>query len=190
MATNNEKGRCCCSANSSCCSSEVTARGNEAQNEKSKLEIDFLFLDLDVCVPCRGTEESLEEAIAEASRVFEAAGVEVIVNKTKVEDEEQARELGFISSPTIRINGRDIQLDVKESLCESCGDLCGEDVDCRVWVYQGKEYNIPPKAMIVDAILKEVYGAKDGNLEVQSRPADIPENLKRFFKAKRNKESK
>ncbi len=46
----------------------------------------------------------------------------------------------------------------KESKCESCGDLCGDDVDCRIWLYQGKEYTSPPPAMIVDAILREVYG--------------------------------
>lgn len=82
----------------------------------------------------------------------------MVVRKIHVQSEKQARQLGFISSPTIRINGRDIQLDVKESLCESCGDLCGEDVNCRVWVYQGKEYTAPPKAMIIDAVLREVYG--------------------------------
>ncbi len=79
-------------------------------------------MDLSVCVPCRGTQSSLDEAISEVSRVLEATGIEVDVRKIQVTDEEQALELGFVSSPTIRIYGRDIQLEVKESLCESCGD--------------------------------------------------------------------
>lgn len=130
----------------------------------------------------------LEEAIAEVARVLELTGIEAVVHRIHIQSEEQARELGFISSPTIRINGRDIQLDVKETLCESCGDLCGEDVDCRVWVYQGKEYNVPPKAMIIEAILKDVYGRSQEVPEGTPRTTDIPDNLKRFFAAKRNKE--
>lgn len=63
------------------------------------------------------------------------------------------------------MNGRDIQLEVKESLCDSCGDLCGDTVDCRIWVYQGKDYTIPPKAMIIEAILREVYGGSQELLQ-------------------------
>jgi len=37
----------------------------------------------------------------------------------------------------------------------------GRDVDCREWVYQGKEYTASPKAMIIDAIFREVYGGPD-----------------------------
>ena len=54
----------------------------------------------------------------------------------------------------ISINGHNIQIDIKESLCESCGDLCGDTVDCRVWIYQGREYTVPPKSMIIDCIQK------------------------------------
>lgn len=189
MIVNNNEGGCCCNTNSTCCTTGGTTQSNHLQAEKRKINIDFLFLDLRVCVPCRGTETSLEEAIVEVAKVLEATGVEVVVNKIKVENEDQACELGFISSPTIRINGKDIQLEVKESLCESCGDLCGDDVDCRVWMYQGKEYSVPPKAMIIDAILKEIYGDARENSIIPPRPNDIPENLKKFFVAKRRKES-
>jgi hypothetical protein len=41
--------------------------------------------------------------------------------KTLVETAEQARELLFVSSPTLRINGRDIALELKESPCGSGG---------------------------------------------------------------------
>lgn len=152
-----------------------------------KLEIELLYLDLDVCERCQGTEKSLEEALAEVSRVLEATGVEVEVKKIHVQSEEQARQLGFVSSPTIRINGRDIQLEVRESLCESCGDLCGENVNCRVWVYQGREYTVPPKGMIIEAILRAVYGrpAEAG----QEQPRELPENLRRFFAGRQKREA-
>ncbi|MDS1030385.1 DUF2703 domain-containing protein [Bacillota bacterium LX-D] len=33
------------------------------------------------------------------------------------------------SSPTIRVNGHDIQFEVKESVCSSCSDLSGVETD-------------------------------------------------------------
>lgn len=176
------------SDNSACCSPECNLTGSGTQDGSRRLNVDFMYLDLDVCTRCQGTETSLEEAISEVARVLEATGVQVAIRKIHVQSEEQARELGFVSSPTIRINGRDIQLDVKESLCESCGDLCGEDVYCRVWVYQGKKYTVPPKAMIIDAILREVYGGAKGVSQGSPQTGVVPDNLKRFFSAKRRKE--
>ena len=79
-------------------------------------------------------------------------------------------------------------MDYKESLCESCGDLCGDEVDCRVWIYQGKEYSSPPKAMIIEAILKEVYGEKSEKQE-KKKEYVIPENLKKFYKSRRSKQN-
>ncbi len=189
-------GSCCCSppsksqitaGQSTCCAPQETYSSTSAA-EKRRLDIEFLYLDLNVCVPCRGTQSSLEEALSEVSRVLEATGVEVDVRKIHVQTEKQALELGFVSSPTIRINGRDIQLEVKESLCQSCGDLCGDDVDCRVWVYQGKEYSVPPKGLLIEAILREVYKEPAEGVKSITRPAEIPDNLKRFFAARQKKE--
>ncbi|MDL2289094.1 DUF2703 domain-containing protein [Oscillospiraceae bacterium OttesenSCG-928-F05] len=66
-------------------------------------------------------------------------------------------------------------------LCKDCGDLCGSDVDCRVFEYKGEEYDAPPKAMIVDAILKAAYLPQACDCD----PAyTMPENLKTFFAGK------
>lgn len=147
-----------------------------------------MYLDLSQCTRCQDTEKVLEEAIAEVKRVLEATGAEVRVQKVHVESEQQAAELGFVSSPTIRINGNDIQMEVRENSCTSCGDICGEEVDCRVWVYQGKEYEAPPKGMIIDAILREVYGGTKSSTDYPAaRAGNVPENLKRFFAAKSKK---
>jgi len=144
-----------------------------------------LFLDLSICTRCQGTESSLEEAIKDVAKVLELAGIEVVVNKIHIDSKEKAIQYRFESSPTIRINGNDIQLEMRESLCESCGDLCGDEVDCRVWVYKGKEYNVPPKAMIIDAILREVYSDKKAQLNnrVGKEAYQLPENLRRFFES-------
>lgn len=172
----------CCSCDTNCCgdSNDVNVEVN-----KKSIVIDFLYLDVTVCERCQGTDKNLDEAILEVSNVLNAAGIDVIVNKTNINTEELARKYEFLTSPTIRINGVDIQMDYKESLCESCGDLCGDDVDCRVWVYQGKEYTKPPKAMIIDSILREVYGKN--NTEKAIHEYTIPGNLKKYYAAMKTK---
>ncbi len=169
-----------CSCGSSCCDGQKNSK-----TRKRYIVVDFLYLDLSVCTRCQGTDTILEDALSEVAKVLEATGVEVVVNKVNILSEEQAIEYQFISSPTIRVNGRDIQLDVNESPCESCGDLCGNDVDCRVWAYQGAEYTEPPKAMIIEAVLKEIYG--NNNNEQVTKQYVMPENLKQFYKAMREK---
>jgi hypothetical protein len=150
-----------------------------------RLDIELLYVDLSVCTRCQGAEASLEEPISEVARVLETTGVAVAVHKIHIQSEEEARVLGFVSSPTIRLKGRDIQWDVRESRCECCSQLVDEDVDCRVWVYRGQEYTVPPKAMIVEAILRELYGG--GGRERPVRTKDVPDNLKQFWAARRRR---
>ena len=173
MKTINPSGGCCSPSTNCCSETEVSSR--------RELVIDFLYLDLDTCDRCQDTDSSLDEALQDVSNVLKATGVNVQVNKVNVITEAQAQTLQFLSSPTIRINGQDIQLDVHESQCEACGDLCGDSVDCRVWIYDGKEFSSPPKALIVEAILKHVYGVTPP----VASPAlyVMPENLKNFYAA-------
>jgi hypothetical protein len=171
----------CCTDPSDCC-----RRVEGDTSERRKIEIDFLYLDLNVCTWCQGTDSSLEEAIAEVSQILKSTDVDLVVNKVHVTTQDQAEALQFESSPTIRVNGSDIQLDVKESVCESCGDLCGDEVDCRVWVYHGKEYTSPPKAMIIEAILREVYGSSEKQ-GLNGTAYRLPDNLRKFFRSRRAK---
>ena len=97
---------------------------------KRSLDIDFLYLDLGVCSPCQGTEAVLDQAVSDITPILEEVGFEITVHKTHVQNLEQARDLGFVSSPIIRINGRDIQPEVSEKQCISCGDLCGNPDVC------------------------------------------------------------
>ncbi len=174
MMSNDSSG--CCSCGSGCCGSE---------QEKKQLYIDFLYLDLSVCERCQGTENNLDEAIEEVSGVLKAAGFEIVANKVNIMTKELAMQHKFLSSPTIRINGNDIELEVKESSCKECGDLCGDNVDCRVWTYDGIEYTEPPKAMFVNAILKEVYGSR--KTEAKRELYVVPDNLEIFFDGLNNK---
>ena len=187
-------GCCETQANNNCCDA-ICGCGEPTNNtEKKKIAIDFMYLDLSVCERCQGTEGSLKDAISDVAKVLELTGNEVIVNNIHIDSEEKAIQYRFESSPTIRINGKDILLETKESLCESCGDLCGDEVDCRVWIYNGKEYNVPPKAMIIDAIFREIYNgsgpSQTNGDENKNNNYELPKNLKKFFEAMRGKGEK
>jgi hypothetical protein len=163
----------------------VIAVSNGAAAPPRAVGIDFLYLDLETCTRCRGTDANLEAALSQLERVLGAAGVEVSVRKTLVDSADQAQALGFVSSPTIRVNGRDIALELRESRCAECGEACGCDgaIDCRVWVWQDREYTGAPTPMIVDAILREVYGGA-ARTSVSAPVAEASENLMRFFDGK------
>ena len=168
IMSNNKDG---CSCSGECC---------PQKQAKKKIDIDFLYLDLNTCKRCQGAESNLEQAINEVSAVLKSAGHDVSVNKVNISSPEVAIEYEFLSSPTIRINGNDIALDVTETLCKDCGDICGDSVDCRSWVYEGVEHPEPPKAMIVNAILKEVYGGHSESPKSRKEYM-LPDNLRAFF---------
>ncbi len=174
---NGKNDSSCCWNSTGCCSNI-----KEVKLDKRQIVIDFLYLDLSVCTRCQGAENSLDSALKEVSSVLQATGTNVVINKVNVNTIELATKYKFMTSPTIRVNGRDIQMEYKESLCESCGDLCGDEVECRVWIYQGNEYTEPPKAMIIEGILKSVYGMKLFD-DIKEPEYVMPENLVHFYEA-------
>lgn len=145
-----------------------------------QLIIDFLYLDLNTCERCMATDETLKKALKVLSGVFDTLGLEAKINSVNITSRELAEEHRFISSPTIRVNGVDICSELVESDCADCGDLCGDSVDCRVFVYEGKNYEQPPVPMIVDGILKVIYGGQPQKEEAYT----LPDNLERFFSGK------
>ena len=154
------------------------------------IEVDFLYLDLTTCSRCLASDAALDAAVEIVRPVLDIVGASIEVRKTLVETEEQARALGFVSSPTIKVNGRDIAGELIESSCSECGELCGCDggVDCRVWEYWGERHTEAPTGLIVEAILAEV--GSSGTARSEKAPeatpfVDVPENLKRFFVGKK-----
>jgi hypothetical protein len=146
------------------------------------IEVDFLYLDLTTCSRCRASDASLQAAMETVQPVLDAVGVSIEVRKTLVETEEQARALGFVSSPTIHVNGHDIASDLIESSCSVCGELCGcgGGVDCRLWNYRSEQHTEAPVGLIVEAILAEIGPASAARSE-ETMSTDVPDNLKRFF---------
>jgi hypothetical protein len=150
------------------------------------IEVEFLYLDLTTCSRCRASDAALDAAVEIVRPVLDSVGAGIDVRKTLVETEEQARALGFVSSPTIRVNGRDVAGELVEGSCSECGDLCGRDgrVDCRVWDYRGEQHTEAPTGLIVEAILGDVGPSGTARSEGTPEAApyvDVPENLKRFF---------
>ena len=171
---------------SSCCQDKSSYNDESSccgESSKNEIRIDFLYLDLTVCERCQSAESNLDAAIRDVSAVLKAAGFSIHVNSVNITTRELANEYRFLSSPTIRVNGKDIALEVKESLCEDCGELCGDTVDCRVWSYQGEEYTEPPREMIVNAILKEIYGEHKSEHQDNLPAVEyvMPANLSHFF---------
>ena len=151
-----------------------------------EIRIDYLYLDLNTCDRCMGTDSVLEKVIRELTPAFALAGYRISYCKTEIATERDAILNRFVSSPTIRVNGIDICTDVKESDCGCCGEISGTQVDCRVFEYNGKLYNVPPKAMLAEAILKNAFALSDDSfLETY----ELPENLKNFFEGKEKKKS-
>jgi hypothetical protein len=150
------------------------------------LEIEFLFLDLATCTRCRATDATLLEAVERTRPALDALGVAVNVTKTLVASEAQARTLGFVSSPTIRINGVDIAGELVESACDSCSEscACNGGVDCRDWLWQDQRSHEPPLGLIVEAIMRHAGGIDPAS--ATSSPAgsgSVPANLRRYFAA-------
>src|ERR671920_1250195 len=152
------------------------------------IEVDLLYLDLTTCSRCVGTDAILEAAVRAVRPALDAMGAAVEVRKTLVETEEQAHALGFVSSPTILVNDRDIAGELIESPCSECGELCGCEgaIDCRVWDYRGETHTEAPLGLIAEAILLGAFGSSGdapsgGAPESAPESAEAPENLKRFF---------
>ncbi len=118
------------------------------------MKIELLYI-MD-CSWCVKTKKLITESLQDL-------GVDADVEEILIDSEEKAKKYGFVGSPTIRINGEDIQEKLKKEECASCEELAeqGETTEfaeqececgCRVYFYEGEEYSYPPKAMIEDAI--------------------------------------
>lgn len=161
-----------------------------SDSDERTLTIDLLALDLGTCGRCTRTDRNLAAAARILTDRLRAEGVTVQVRKTVVRTAEEAVRLRFESSPTIRVDGRDIALELRESPCGDCTDLCGcnEDVTCRVWVWRGREYTEAPTEMIVEGVL-HAYREDGEPAAAPTGPFELPENLRRFFAARDRRSS-
>ncbi len=152
------------------------------------LTIEFLFLDRETCRRCRETEPVIDHALAQLRPVLATLGIAPVLRKLHVTDAEQALAWGLTASPTVRIDGHDLQPEITVNRCSECGTLCGcaEGIDCRVWRWSGGESAVLPAALFTQAVLGVALTGPAGAVETAGRegaPGPLPSNLQRFFEA-------
>lgn len=152
-------------------------------SDTKQIDIDFLYVDIESCSRCKGSDANLTTALQMAQSLLDAADAGVTVRRTLVDSEQSAIELGMVSSPTIRVNGQDVDVDLRESRCEDCTELrgCGEDIGCRVWRYKGQDYDVAPVPILLNAIMSAVYAPSPAAPE-RLNPSN---SLRKFLAAKR-----
>jgi glutaredoxin len=85
-----------------------------------------------------------KEAVQALKEVLEQENVEARVNMVKVAKGGEAEAFGFIGSPTILINGKDVEPGMDDtSLFQG---------HCRIYVYKEDMFEYPPKDMIREAL--------------------------------------
>lgn len=152
---------------------------------RRKVLIEYLYLDLQTCDRCVGTDKVLSEVLEVLEPALQLAGYEVESRKVEMSTPEIAAAYRFLSSPTIRVNGRDICLSVEENDCGCCSEIAGSRVECRVFRYEDQIYEVPPKELLAYSILKAIFSARDDGVDTEYI---MPENLKTFYANKANKE--
>lgn len=80
----------------------------------------------------------LEEALKEAQE-------EIKFEVTLVENNEQAQRFKFLGSPTILVDGQDVDPMAKKATNFAV-------VACRPYFYKNKTYDYPPREMILEAL--------------------------------------
>ena len=158
----------------------------DVQTTRKVLNVDLLVIDLNTWKRCVPTAEQLGVAVDLLNPVGDALGIELRYREIVVQTPEQAKECALLSSPTIRLNGRDIVQDIRESNCESCGEVTNNNtsVDCREWHYRGEVYFAAPLPLLIESIMGAMLNM-DTPPVVLSPLEELPENLKRFYESKR-----
>lgn len=153
------------------------------------ITVDFLYLDNQTCERCMGTETALETALERVEPIFDALDIGITVRDIHISTLEAAEATQLAVSPTIRINGQDVQPDYIENTCDTCGDLCGcvGDVDCRLWQYRGEEHTTAPVELLIEALIQAIApNQPQFDRSRESQAYQISSNVQSFFEGTEN----
>lgn len=104
------------------------------------MKIELLHTDI-----CQG----YQQAAVELGQALVEMGMEPRYETVLIRDAHDASQYNFRGSPTIRIDGKDIEPEGASS------ETLGVAV-CRMYVFGGKTYDYPPKELILAALRKFV----------------------------------
>ena len=99
------------------------------------MKVEILYFD--GCPNHSATNELVRDVLREE-------GVSANVSEVNVHNPADARQLGFLGSPTVRVDGVDVEPAVRSS--RECGMMC------RTYAVNGRSEGIPPREMIRQAI--------------------------------------
>lgn len=108
------------------------------------------------CPWCVKTKKLIKESLEELE-------VKAEVEEILIDTDEKAKKYRFVGSPTVRMNGKDIQEEVNKGQCLPCEKLAENEetaefvkqefrCGCRIYYYKGRLYPYPPEGMIKEAI--------------------------------------
>ncbi|TFH84875.1 DUF2703 domain-containing protein [Billgrantia azerbaijanica] len=145
-----------------------------------EIKIDYLYLDNNSCNRCRSSEESLDEAASLIGPVLEAVGCRLSIQRHHINSLELAEAFMLESSPSIRINGREIQPKPIETHCTECSNLAGgRAVDCRIWDYRVTQSEKLPIGLLIEEILHTIFHNVRTQPHYTTTP--VPSNIRRYF---------
>jgi hypothetical protein len=130
----------------SCCVGTSSAHNQQAPVREGKWTGDKMpRIELLYFAGCP-TYQVARRTVAE---VLEATGMAAEIREVNVSSEAEAHKLGFIGSPTIRIDGQDIDPDAERS--ERFG------LKCRVYTVDGRLLGHPSREMVLAALKEGGY---------------------------------
>jgi hypothetical protein len=144
------------------------------------VRVEFLYLDRETCERCRGAEAAVESALAAVRPALALAGAGVVLDRVHVDSAATAERVGLEVSPTVRVDGRDVQPDFDTSACDCAGD---ESVPCRLWRDGERMRERAPAGLVADAVLSAAYqvGATDRGGDETTDRREVTRPVERYF---------
>ncbi len=76
-------------------------------------------------------------------------GIDAEINMVKVKDNDDAIDKKFVGSPSIRINGKDLEIDDENEPAQY-------SMQCRMYSFGKDQSGIPPKELLKRRLMEEV----------------------------------
>ncbi len=109
-----------------------------------------------------------EPAVEQVRAALRAVGVPAVVEEVEVKTKADAEAQTFLGSPTVRVNGLDVEPEAR--------GVQHFGVGCRSYVEDGRRSGLPSKDMIQRALQEEDTGVATGPVQTDSAQKKGPES--------------